>query len=221
MAILDLIFPKTCLGCGKSETYICRNCLKKVQILVSSCPYCERPSLYGFTHKGCRRPQGLDGLVSVWKYQGIIKKAVLSLKYKYSTEVGKELTEIYIEELSKRPKIIKEETLVPVPIHRHRENVRGFNQAELVGKVVAKKMGWNYIPDLLIKKSPTKSQVELSIRERRRNLKGVFVFNLKHQVPASIILFDDVFTTGSTLKESAKVLKSAGVKKVWGLTLAR
>ena len=84
-------------------------------------------------------------------------------------------------------------------------------------------MGWKFIPDLLIKNRSTTSQVELSVKERKQNLKGVFSLNPSYVLSpnSSILVFDDVFTTGSTLKEAAKVLKHAGIKKVWGMTIAR
>ena len=113
--------------------------------------------------------------------------------------------------------------MVPIPLYWHRQNVRGFNQSEEIGKLMAQEMGWGFAPDLLIKKRSTKSQVELSVSQRKENLQGVFIVsspNIQNTNP-NILLFDDVFTTGSTLKEVAKVLKRAGVEKVWGLTIAR
>jgi predicted amidophosphoribosyltransferase len=84
-------------------------------------------------------------------------------------------------------------------------------------------MGWKFIPDLLIKNKSTASQVELKGDDRRQNLHGVFSLNPSYILSTipNILLFDDVFTTGSTLREAAKVLKRAGVEKVWGLTIAR
>jgi ComF family protein len=221
MSILDLIFPKTCLGCGKEGKYLCDNCLTKVKLLKPACPYCEKVSIDGFTHVKCWKKYGLDGLTSVWDYDGVIKKSIMALKYKYSTEVGKELSNVYIRGLSARPDLPKNGILVPIPIHWHRENVRGFNQSIEIGKVVAGKMGWKFAPDLLIKEKSTAPQATLSVADRKQNLKDVFTVDPKFQIPDSIILFDDVFTTGSTLKEAAKVLKHAGVGKVWGLTIAR
>jgi ComF family protein len=222
MDILNLIFPKTCLGCGKEGKYVCENCLARVRLLKPACPYCEKASIDGFTHTKCGKKYGLDGLTSIWDYEGIIKKALLALKYKYSTEAGRELASLFVHEL-KKSNFIKEGTLVPIPIHWYRENVRGFNQSIEIGKIVAKEMGWKFIPDLLIKEKPTTSQVELSVEDRKKNLHDVFSVNSNYVLspPSSVLLFDDVFTTGSTLKEAAKVLKRAGVEKVWGLTIAR
>lgn len=222
MALIDLLFPKICLGCGHEGKYLCDKCLAALKLLKPVCPYCEKPSIDGFTHTKCRKVYGLDGLTSIWDYEGAVKKAILAFKFKYSTEVGKELAASFIRELS----ILRGPlagTLVPIPIHWYRENVRGFNQSEEIGKQVAKEIGWDFVSDLLIKKKPTTSQVELSVKERKQNLKGVFVINpsyILHTIP-NILLFDDVFTTGSTLHEAAKVLKHTGVTKVWGLTIAR
>lgn len=165
----------------------------------------------------------MDGLTAIWKYEGVIKKAILAVKFKYSTEVGKELSALYVGQLLKVGSLVKKGILVPIPIYWHRENVRGFNQSEEIGKLVAREMGWGFVPDLLVKNKSTASQVELSVKERKENLQGVFSLspNISISECPSIVLFDDVFTTGSTLKEAAKVLRHAGVEKVWGMTIAR
>lgn len=227
MGILDLIFPKSCLTCGKGGSYICTDCVLKVRLLKPACPYCEKASIDGFTHTKCKKKFGLDGLISIWDYECVIRKAVMALKYKYSTEVGKELANIFANYLRSQYtiyNILNTSTLVPIPLHWHRENVRGFNQSEEIGKLVAKEMGWRFNPDLLVKKKPTISQAQLSVEARKQNLRGVFCLNSNYTLdalPSTLILFDDVFTTGSTLKECGKVLKHAGVEKVWGMTIAR
>ncbi|SRR5258706_1142544 len=224
MSLIDLIFPKNCLNCGKSGKYICDSCLSKVGVLKPACPYCEKPSIDGFTHIKCQKKYGLDGLICPWKYEGIVRKAIPALKFKYATEVGKELSENFVSAIKSqyiKYYIPNTGVLVPIPIHWHRENVRGFNQSVEIGKRVAAEMGWGFTSNLLIKDKPTTSQVELSVEQRKQNLKGVFSLNTGTSLPNSIILLDDVFTTGSTLHEAAKVLKKAGVEKVWGLTIAR
>ncbi len=199
MDILNLIFPKTCLNCRKEGVYICDYCLAKV-----------------------KKGGVFQNTLSIFRYEGVIKKAIIALKYKYSTEIAKELADICVRNLQLM-NLPHNCLLIPIPLYWRRENFRGFNQSAEVGKLVASKMGWKFIPDLLIKKKPTASQVELSVGERRRNLQGVFSFNSKYKLSSipNILIFDDVFTTGSTLKEATKVLKHAGIKKVWGLTVAR
>lgn len=221
-----MVFPKTCLGCGRTGSYICTSCLSNVKLAKPICPYCERPSIDGVTHVKCQTKLGLNGLISIWEYDGVIKRAILALKYKYATEIATLLNSFIIEKLKSRNfgfTVPNSCSLVPIPLHWHRQNVRGFNQSIEVGKSIAGLMGWNFLPELLIKKQQTISQVELKGDERRHNLKGVFEVNPNYVLNPSysVLLFDDVFTTGSTLHEAAKVLKRAGGQKVWGLTIAR
>lgn len=198
MNLIDFIFPKKCLECGKEGKYICPNCVAKV---------------------------GKGGIskdhISIFRYEGVIRKAIIALKYKFSTEIAKELAGVCIKQLiTNRYSLYA--ILVPIPLHWYRQNFRGFNQSEEVGKLIAKEMGWEFVPDLLIKKKSTKSQVELKGSARRRNLSGTFSLNAKYQIlDTNYIVFDDVMTTGSTLKEAIDVLRSTGAQKVWGLTIAR
>lgn len=223
MGLLDFVFPKTCLGCGREGKYLCPVCMDKVPRAQAICPYCKRPSIDGATHINCKRKLGLDGLTSIWEYEGVVRKAILTLKYKYATEVGKEVSEYAIASLQDlvMPTV---HNLVPIPIFWHKENVRGFNQSIVLSGNIAENMRLIFMPDLLIKKVPTPSQAELSGKKRRKNLRGSFILrphNSLFLIPDSVILFDDVFTTGSTLFEATKVLKRGGVQKVWGLTIAR
>jgi ComF family protein len=225
MSLLDIIFPKSCLECRRGGKYICTACMSKVVRLKPVCPYCEKLSIDGFTHTRCNKKLGLDGLTAVWKYEGVAKKAILSLKYKFATEIVQELCGYYVPELKKylvtRSNLL---SMVPIPIYWHRQNTRGFNQSELLGKEVSKSMGWGFKPNWLYRNKPTPSQTGLSYADRKKNLKGVFSVlppNSSFTIPDSVILFDDVFTTGSTLHEACKVLKRVGVQKVWGTTIAR
>jgi len=111
--------------------------------------------------------------------------------------------------------------ITPVPLHKSRERWRGFNQASLLAEKIGKVMEWDFIPDLLVRTKYTLSQVRLKGDDRRINVENAFTLNTTYVIQnTSYVVFDDVVTTGSTLKEMAKVLKRAGAKKVWGLTLA-
>ncbi len=161
--------------------------------------------------------------LSIFRYEGVVRKAIIALKYKYSTEIAKELANICVTNLHLMSFTKKNYLLVPIPLHWQRQNIRGFNQAEEVGELVTKGMNWKYEPNLLIKKISTKPQVGLKSATRHENLKDVFSLNPECPIPKnySFILFDDVATTGSTLREAAKVLKHAGMKNILGLTIAR
>lgn len=202
MAILDLIFPKNCLECKVSGKYICSSCLKKVR----------------------KNGWNSNWVYSVWKYQGVIRKAILALKYKYSTDIAEELA-THLSRVLKRGNIdLDEACLVPIPLHWYRYNFRGFNQSEEVGKLVAKKMGWNFVPDLLIRKKHTTPQAQLTGSARRQNLRGAFLLNPNYSLSTiryPLVIFDDVLTTGSTLLEASKVLREGGAKRILCLTIAK
>jgi len=224
VGILDLIFPKTCLGCGRPVGYICDSCIKKIRIPKPVCPFCLRTSIKGRVHPACSGPLALDGLVCLWDYEGVIRKAILALKYKFAAQIAREISSYASDRLQNSRLLPSKSTvLIPIPLYWYKKNTRGFNQAEEVGKAVAETLGWEFRSRLLIKTVPTISQTELKREERQKNLNGTFVASpdLSGLKDSNVVLFDDVWTTGSTLKEAAKVLKQAGAKKVWGLTLSR
>jgi ComF family protein len=225
MVFLDFIFPKFCLECKAPGKYLCFSCLEKTQRAAEFCPECKIHSFRGRTHKLCKKPYGLDGAFSVWQYKRVIRKAILGLKYRFAPEIAKELAKAFVSEIKKRPLQLNKPILVPVPLHPRRKRWRGFNQSEEVGKVLAQNMRWEFVPDLLIRKKSTQPQTELKRSQRKHNIKGVFVLNPKYQSlitsHRSLVIFDDVWTTGSTIKEAARVLKRKGARSVWGLTISR
>ncbi|KKQ52965.1 hypothetical protein A2865_01975 [Candidatus Woesebacteria bacterium RIFCSPHIGHO2_01_FULL_39_17] len=226
MDLISLIFPKTCLGCGREGKYICRLCIDRIPFLKQLCPYCEKAALDGVTHSKCLKKLRLNGVFSVWAYEGVVRTAILKLKYKFAKEIAKELSEYMAIYLVNQPIFPKNSILTPIPLYFLKENFRGFNQSELIGELLADQMGWNFNSDILIRKRLRRPQTELKGKERRENVRGVFAFNSKHKltnqpINKSFLLFDDVYTTGSTLKEAAKVLKRRGAGEVWGLTIAR
>lgn len=230
MGILDLIFPKKCAGCGEFGTYFCVSCIQSSKLYFpQACPVCERASVDGATHVQCRKRFSPDGLTSVWAYEKAPRELVLKLKYKYVTDIALSLavpasgTLKNIKRSSPAsPKWTDKLILVPIPLHWTRKNWRGFNHVEEIGKILSQLMGWQ-MTNLLERSKMAKQQVGLKGDERRKNVQDVFELsnNLTIQPSSNIVLFDDVWTTGATMLEAVKVLKKAGFKKVWCLTLAR
>lgn len=185
----------------------------------------------GATHKGCAAKISPNGLTAVWEYSGAPRKLITKLKYKFAREIAVTLASSTAGFLKNMARSMPEAprwsndkfTIVPVPLHWTRKNWRGFNHTEEIAKILAELMGWEVAP-LLLRKKKTKPQVGLKEKERKKNIAGVFCLNFhnsKFTIPDSAVLFDDVWTTGATMREAAKVLKKTGVKKVWCLTLAR
>lgn len=224
MGILDFLFPRRCVSCGRLGKYICPKCSSIIQIIESQvCPVCERPAIKGATHPGCKTRYSLDGLTSIWVYEGPIKKAIKELKYQFVTDLAKELISLTPSRWPNR--LLEGEcyVLTSVPLHWWRQCWRGFNQAEILGKMMAEKLGIKFVPELLVREKSTRPQVELRGKQRRENIADAFSVSPNILVSSypSILLFDDVWTTGATLRTCGNILKRAGAKMVWGLTLAR
>ncbi|PIU36129.1 hypothetical protein COT03_00665, partial [Candidatus Shapirobacteria bacterium CG07_land_8_20_14_0_80_39_18] len=90
MSLLDLVFPKHCVSCGRAGNYFCPKCLTTIKRVRQICPVCERPTPFGQTHTFCRTRNSLDGLISLFTYEGIIRGAIHKLKYKFVTDLESE-----------------------------------------------------------------------------------------------------------------------------------
>jgi len=228
--ILDFLFPKKCVGCGKFETYFCQDCVSNILQTDLVCPKCERLAIGGATHPICKRRYGLDGLWSLGIYQNPLKSAIQTLKYKKVQDLAAVLVDILVEYWARFQPFVFDQikknrgegwVVIPVPLHFWRENNRGFNQSSLIGQMLSKSLSLAY-RDALKRTRYTKPQVKLKGKERYQNIRGVFAIANSEQLKAnSVLLIDDVWTTGSTLRECCYILKRAGAKKVWAITLAR
>jgi len=208
--IRDLIFPVFCISCGLEGKIICSKCLKKIT---------AQPQIF--------YPAGfLDGAVALGNYQEkILQTAITEYKYNFNQEIFVIFQKIIADwqlEGSGFGQGFKNQSwlIIPVPLHKDRFWERGFNQAEELAKLVTAKLGLKINIQLLKRIKKTKRQVGLGRSERQENLKGAFEV-VGWLRGANVILIDDVFTTGATLQECAKVLKQAGASGVWAITVAR
>lgn len=203
-----------CEGCRQSQP------LHFPQI----CPVCERPAVDGKTHPGCKTPFSFDGATFVLVYQPPVSLLIRRLKYNFVRDLAEAVVSWTTDEL-KKLRFPQDSVLIPIPLHRLRRNWRGFNQAEILGRKIAKEMGWNFRDDILVRSQFRKPQTEVKeAKKRRENVRGIFSISPNNpvtQLPSNLILFDDVWTTGATLKEATKVLKRNGAKFVHALAIAR
>lgn len=228
---LDFLFPQRCLSCGKFGQYICDHCLAEIQFIDKDiCPVCRKPAIDGKTHPKCQTRYSLDGLTSFFGYQGVIREAIKRIKYRpFAYDISKVLVSLALERINEKDWLAaiirKNPVLVPIPLHRSRERVRGFNQAQVLGKIFTKRWDLQFVPDLLIRHKKTQPQYGLKGGERKKNVIDAFNINpnckLLFTNYFNILLFDDVWTTGVTMRVCGNLLKRAGAKSVWGLTIAR
>ncbi len=222
--ILDLVFPKRCVSCGKIGQYFCQNCKSKIRFVENQiCPVCQKPTITGATHFRCWTKYSLDGLISAVYYTGPTRTAIHKLKYRWVFSIAEDLVNLITSKINFKNLFPKEKfALIPIPLHPKREAERGFNQAEKLAKILAQKLDWQINTAILKRIKNTKPQTELPAKNRRKNVIGAFKVTRPSGVfGTNFILVDDLATTGSTLKSAGLTLKRAGAVKVWGLTFAR
>ncbi|OGE13399.1 hypothetical protein A3G14_02940 [Candidatus Curtissbacteria bacterium RIFCSPLOWO2_12_FULL_38_9] len=246
---LDFIFPKKCVGCSKFGAYFCEDCFGKIEFVENPvCPVCQRQAVGGKTHPGCASRLGLDGLVVACRYRGPVKAAIAKVKYKWIYDIGEVLADLLVANLW-RFSLPNDYILVPIPLHFRRKNWRGFNQAELLAKILSQRFNVSKA-NILVRNRETKTQVGLKRDERIENMRGAFsITPTRHPEPIrsephvidsevaqtrggrrldsgssvkgqKFLLVDDVFTSGATMMEAAKILKKAGARSVWAMVVA-
>ena len=161
-----------------------------------------------------------DSGVSVYMYKGAMKNSIYRFKYgnrqEYAKYYGRELARA----IAARSDMRRAGLIVPVPLHSDKLLKRGFNQAELLAGEISTLLNIPMKPGLVERVRATAAQKELGAYERRKNLKKAFKIGQNDVKLNTIIVVDDIFTTGSTIDGVARVLKEAGAKKVYAATLA-
>ena len=221
MDILDLVFPKKCINCGKWGR-------GKV---VHLCGVGGGESRYGLRHVYCKRPWSMEGFTCFWAYEGIAQKLIKQVKYRFYYDYLNELISCPVAPLNSLPEfeylrrfLEVRPVVVPVPLWPKREKERGFNQAEIIAQIAGRQWALE-TGQMLVRTKDTGKQVGRTREERLEAVRDAFSItprpplNLRGGV--NILLVDDVWTTGATMSECCRILKIAGVKKVWGLVLAR
>jgi len=202
---LDILFPPFCVNCGKEGMYICKECSLFVLEASLVCPVCFKQSYKGEVHEGCKN-NSLDGLISIFEYNGLVKELIKEVKENHLSHALYELTDRAIisvledkERFSSFLSLIldKETRITYVPMVKKKESGRGFNQAKIIAEELGKKTGCRVIDSIRI------------------------VEELNNREYINIVLVDDFLLTGETLKRYSRVLRGRGVRSIWGFTLAR
>lgn len=199
--ITDLVYPPVCLVCGTVEELYCSTCRAAVL------PAVPPP------------PEGTVAARCVGLHQGPLREAVVLLKYERKTALARQLGEMLAEVLRPLVPAWAPRVLVPVPVHWKRELWRGFNQSALLAEHAARQVGIP-VAEALRRTRPTRTQVGLTAAQRAANLRGAFRVTRRGAVyGGTVVLVDDVYTTGSTLAECASVLLAAGAAHVYAVTV--
>ena len=220
--IANAIFPVYCFNCGKEGSWLCEDCMSFMEFFpVFLCPKCGKKSYLGRVCKRCLGKSFLDGIIAMDRYNNpLIQNLIKLLKFRYITDLEPILNRLVRKFCLKYSEIFPADAvLVPVPLHPLRFRQREFNQAEFIANFVSNALGYKILK-ILERIRYTYRQSELPKEMKENNIKGAFRCNgdLRGK---NVILIDDIYTSGATMQECAKVLKEAGAKEVWGFVLAR
>jgi competence protein ComFC len=220
-AAVDVIFPPHCAGCEKVGDRFCADCAQSLQqLLPPICEICGYPTLALGQCATCRITlSALTGLRSVGFFEGPLQKAVHHLKYKRDIILADTLAQMFYQVW--QTGIVPGDLVIPIPLSAKRLRERGYNQAGLLARGFAELARLPYAPAGAARMRHTASQVGLSAAKRRENVAGAFKADPRRVRGRSIILVDDVCTTGATLEACAEALRAAGAAQVWGFTLSR
>lgn len=220
---LDLIYPKECVGCGIEGFWICPRCEQEIiAIKLPYCPNCKTLNNDGRFCQNCRHKYKLSGIIISAHYKfGPLREAIHSYKYDGIFELENYFRPLLIARLKNNlPQ--GDKIVVPIPLYYKKEMKRGFNQAERLAKIIAQEFNLPLENKALKRTKETEAQMSLKKKERRENIASAFKVITKNKIKnKTILLVDDVATTGLTLDEAAKVLIESGAKKVWGVVIAQ
>ena len=208
--IINYVYPKVCGFCNKiiSEEYTCKNCQEKLKYMYESERQLVSVNKY------------FDILICAYKYKGIIRSKILQYKFKNKKYLYTTLSQRLIELLNMYSNEI--DIIIPVPIHFMRAFNRGYNQSFLIARFIAKKIDKELKNNILKKVRNNKPQSLLTANKRKNNVYNAYKLIRADAIKGkTILLIDDIYTTGATVNECSKVLKENGAKKIIVATVAK
>ena len=235
-AVVSIFFPAGCRICSgllvrACRVPICEECLDSLEgPPEKKCEICGQGLAWTTVAEGeplvCRvcqqKTYAFERARSYGIYDGPLVRAVLLLKWERIEPLGEWFAGRLAEMVRREAGRLAADVVVPVPLHQDRERQRGYNQASLISKPLARKLGLPHKAVLLMRTGPRPDKQVLSLEERWESVRGAFATRPGSQVDNKrVLLVDDVMTTGATLDACATALLESGAKSVLGLTVAR
>lgn len=222
-SILNVLFPRRCPVCGEivkpAGRLICPPCVKKLSFVTS--PVCKKcgKEIPDETAEFCEdclgRRHAFEYGVALLNYNEAARRSMAKIKYSNK----REYLDFYGTALAARYKGVFRrmgvEALVPVPVHAARRRKRGFNQAEVLAEVLGRELGIPVRPEFLTRTKRTEPQKDLTAAERLKNLSGAFSAGGTAGEASSVLIVDDIYTTGSTMEACARALRGAGTGRIY------
>ncbi len=224
--IADIIFPPICPVCNKIMPImagdICPECEKKLTFVAE--PYCMRcgkpvDETQEYCEDCTRRDHAYDEGRAVLIYDEYMSKSIYRFKYNGKREFARFYGRVMTQCLHDKIRQWRVEVVIPVPVHKSKLRQRGYNQAGLIAQQISKRLKIPVKSDIVIRQTATKVQKNLGFTARQNNLKNAFKVIPNSVKYKSVLIVDDIYTTGATVDAMARCLKKAGVEKVYFATL--
>jgi len=226
--ILDWIFPPRCIICDNiiplnKPRHFCESCLEVITPLPRPvCEKCGIPVSSGHICAKCKNKKiSFERNFAAYAYDDLFQALIHRFKYRSRPEYGAGLGLLTAQAIS-RDELPEIDCIIPIPIHKKRLRERGFNQSELLARALSKVWSIPVDLSLLIRVKNTKPQSSLGIEARKNNIQGAFAINMlkrKTTPYKTILLVDDIYTTGSTMESASGALKEYGIEKIFCCTL--
>ncbi len=235
--LLDVLLPRHCVVSGRplapDETACVAPEILRAAVLTAG-DYCSRCGArqgdgVGVVERCGRCEEFKEGfscseICAVGDYEGVLRELCIALKFHGERSVAEVLSAYLVQQVFDRGFAARVDAVIPLPLHALRQWTRGYNQADLLAAPLARAIGKPLWREALKRKRGTQKQSELSAAQRKSNVEGAFEVRpraLKALEGKTLLLVDDVMTTGATLREAALTLKRAGAKAVYGAVVAR
>lgn len=224
---LQVLYPRRCPVCDEIAApqgeKICPECVHKLKLLTE--PWCMRcgkrvPEGEEYCRECREKIHFFERGRALYEY-GSAAESIYRFKYAGRREYADFFGEQAAEYLGDFIRSVHPDGLVPIPLHKRRRASRGYNQAELFAGALGNRMGIPVYPEMLVRVRDTAPQKKLNPEERQNNLKKAFNMGRNDVKLKSIIVIDDIYTTGATIDEAARALKEAGTQRIYFITLAR
>ncbi len=228
---LDIIFPPKCIFCNEilspgTEIEICKTCSKKNSVIQGSvCNQCGQPIHVSDVQEKCfdcsRSKQYFKQGISIYEYRGKVKKAMVHFKFfgkkRYAVTFGKLMSD-KIKQMTNWPEF---DIIIYVPLHKTQLRKRGYNQAKLLAKELAQELNVPLRINIIRKDRQASHQRKLNRFQRQMNMRNTFEVDPNVSIEGlTVLLVDDIYTTGATMNECARIMIKAGAKQVYIVTAA-
>ena len=222
---LRLLYPPRCPVCDRlldRGFFFCPECRKKLPVITGSrCRKCSRPLPDGedLCPDCLERPRSFDEGLGLCSYDAVMKRILYALKYKNRKEYGVSLGHFLAENTRDLIRLWGIDAILPVPVHKKRLRQRGYNQAEVMARVLAEETGLPLLGRAVVRQGETRAMKLLDREERRENLRTAFAAGSESVRDRHVLILDDIYTTGATVEAIGQLLFTSGAASVSFLTV--